>query len=136
MKKTYSEAISFPSFEERFRYLKLDGKVGIETFGFNRYANQQFYQSLRWRKVRDEVIIRDMACDLAFPGREMNKYILIHHINPISFKDILNQSPNVFDLENLICVSKRTHNAIHFSDESALALDPVIRTPNDTCPWK
>lgn len=136
MKKTYSEAISFLSFEERFRYLKLDGKVGIETFGFNRYANQQFYQSLRWRKVRDEVIIRDMACDLAFPGREMNKYILIHHINPISFEDILNQSPNVFDLENLICVSKRTHNAIHFSDESALALDPVIRMPNDTCPWK
>lgn len=136
MKKTYSEAISFPTFEERFRYLKLDGRVGIETFGFNRYANQQFYQSLRWKKVRDEVIIRDKACDLAIPGREMNKYILVHHINPITFEDILNQSPNVFDLENLICVSKKTHNAIHYSDESSLSLDPVVRMPNDTCPWK
>ena len=136
MKKTYSEAISFPTFEERFRYLKLDGRVGIETFGFNRYANQQFYQSLRWKKVRDEVIIRDKACDLAMPGREMNKYILVHHINPITFEDILNQSPNVFDLENLICVSKKTHNAIHYSDESSLSLDPVVRMPNDTCPWK
>lgn len=136
MKKTYSEAISFPTFEERFRYLKLDGRVGIETFGFNRYANQQFYQSPRWKKVRDEVIIRDKACDLAVPGREMNKYILVHHINPIAFEDILNQSPNVFDLENLICVSKRTHNAIHYSDESSLSLDPVVRMPNDTCPWK
>lgn len=136
MKKTYSEAISFPTFEERFRYLKLDGRVGIETFGFNRYANQQFYQSLRWKKVRDEVIIRDKACDLAMSGREMNKYILVHHINPITFEDILNQSPNVFDLENLICVSKKTHNAIHYSDESSLSLDPVVRMPNDTCPWK
>lgn len=134
--KSYSEAISFPTFEERFRYLKIDGHVGDMTFGYNRYANQQLYQSLRWRKVRDEVIIRDKACDLAIPGREMSKYVLIHHINPITYEDIVNQTAPVFDLENLICVSRKTHNAIHFSDESALSLDPVVRTPNDMCPWK
>lgn len=135
--KTYSKAISFPTFEERFRYLKIDGGiVGDSTFGYNRYANQRLYQSLRWKKIRDEVIIRDKACDLAMPGREMSKYVLIHHINPITYEDIVYERDIVFDLDNLICVSKKTHNAIHFSDESSLMLNPIVRKQNDTCPWK
>ena len=134
--RTYSELITFPTFEERFRYLKLDGRVGEETFGFDRYLNQIFYKSPEWQSVRNHVIARDMGRDLGIEGREIFGRILIHHMNPISKEDILGRSEFLLDPEYLICTVKNTHNAIHYSDESLLVKDPVIRRRNDTCPWK
>lgn len=134
--RTYSELITFPTFEERFRYLKLDGRVGEETFGFDRYLNQIFYKSPEWQSVRNHVIARDMGRDLGIEGREIFGRILIHHMNPISKEDILGRSEFLLDPEYLICTVKNTHDAIHYSDESLLVKDPVIRRRNDTCPWK
>lgn len=133
-RKRYSEVIKLPTFEERFRYLKMDGEVGIATFGFQRHLNQKFYQSKKWKDIRRKVILRDEGRDLAFPGRELYKYALIHHINPITEEDIIKGNPAVYDLENLIVVSHRTHNAIHFADESQLLTDYVPRRPGDTWP--
>lgn len=135
--RTYSELIKLPTFEERFQYLKIGGRVGEETFGFDRYLNQIFYKSAKWLKSRDIVIIRDNACDLGIPDREI-KYqsILVHHMNPISIDDILSESDFLFDPEFLICTVKRTHNAIHYGDESILQLAPIERFKNDTCPWR
>lgn len=134
--KTYSELISLPTFEERFRYLRLRGSVGEDTFGFDRYLNQAFYRSAEWKRVRDLVIIRDNGCDLAFEGREIYGRILIHHMNPISVKDIQDASDILLNPEYLICVTHATHNAIHYGDENLLVKPPVERAPNDTCPWK
>ena len=134
--RTYSELITFPTFEERFRYLKLGGRVGEETFGFDRYLNQIFYKSPEWKSVRDHVIARDMGRDLGIEGREIFGKILIHHMNPISKEDVLGRSEFLLDPEYLICTVKNTHDAIHYSDESLLVKDPVIRRRNDTCPWK
>lgn len=134
--KTYSELITSPTFEERFLYLKLDGSVGKETFGFKRWLNQEFYHSDQWLQFRDEIIIRDEGCDLGMPGYEIFGPVLIHHLNPITYEDILNQSPCVFDPENAVCTKLNTHNAIHYGDESLLVLPPVQRTQNDTCPWR
>lgn len=134
--KTYSELITLPTFEERFRYLKLDGSVGKETFGFKRWLNQEFYHSDMWLQFRDEIIIRDEGCDLGVPGYEIFGSILIHHLNPITYEDILNRNLCVFDPENAICTKLNTHNAIHYGDESLLDLPPVQRTQNDTCPWR
>ena len=134
--KTYSELITLPTFEERFRYLKLDGVVGEETFGFDRYLNQIFYQSYEWRKIRDLVIIRDNGCDLGIEGREIRGKILIHHMNPISKSDILNRSEFLLNPEYLICTYKNTHDAIHYGDESILYQEPIERTKYDTCPWR
>lgn len=135
--KTYSELITLPTFEERFRYLKLGGKVGEETFGFDRYLNQLFYNSRDWKSVRDKVIIRDLGCDLGMSDREIADRILIHHMNPVDKNDILTRSKFLLDPEFLICTCKTTHNAIHYGDESLLMLGrPVIRRANDTCPWK
>lgn len=134
--KRYSELIRIPTFEERFAYLKLDGSPGDPTFDAHRYLNQTFYQSYDWQSVRRKAIIRDFGCDLAMNDRPINKYIIVHHINPITIDDIMNHSSSVLDLENLICVSKRTHNAIHFSDESILYRSDYERRPNDTCPWR
>lgn len=134
--KTYSELITLPTFEERFCYLRLEGSVGKETFGFKRWLNQEFYHSDKWLRFRDEIIIRDEGCDLGVPGYEIFDSILIHHLNPITYEDLLNQSPCVFDLENVICTKLNTHNAIHYGDESLLLLPPVQRTRNDTCPWR
>mgnify|MGYP003398071617 CR=1 FL=1 len=137
MRKTYSELMRLNTFEERFEYLKLNGQVGQQTFGGRRPLNQYFYKkSVRWKKTRDKVIMRDNACDLGVPGRELNNYIFIHHINPISDEDILNDADILYDPENLISTSLNTHNAIHYSDESVLLKDPVQRRKNDTCPWK
>ena len=136
MIKTYSELITLPTFEERFRYLKLDGVVGEETFGFDRYLNQIFYQSYEWRKIRDLVIIRDNGCDLGIEGREIRGKILIHHMNPISKSDILNRSEFLLNPEYLICTYKNTHDAIHYGDESILYQEPIERTKYDTCPWR
>ena len=134
--KTYSELILLPTFIERFRYLKLNGRVGEETFGFDRYLNQQFYKSDEWNRIRDEVIIRDMGCDLGVEGREIKSRILIHHMNPITKQDIIERSEFLLNPEYLICTMKNTHDAIHYGDENLLYGDPIVRTENDTCPWK
>lgn len=135
--KTYSELIQYPTFEERFRYLELDGRVGVETFGFDRYLNQKFYRSYEWKKVRNYVITRDKGCDLGIEEREIPNgvAILIHHINPITVKDIADKEDWIFDPEFLICTTKRTHDAIHYSDESILYSEPIERQPNDTTLW-
>lgn len=136
MIRTYSELITLPTFEERFEYLRLGGKVGAETFGFDRYLNQIFYKSDKWLSVRDKVIIRDNGCDLGIEGREIYGRILVHHINPITMDDIVNHSSWILDPEYLITTVKNTHDAIHYSDESLLIKDPIERRKNDTCPWR
>lgn len=134
--KRYSELKNIETFEDRFEYLKLKGEVGDQTFGGHRYLNQLLYNSDEWKKVRREVIIRDDGCDLGDSDHEISGSILIHHINPITIDDIVNRSPKVFDLDNLICTSHSTHNAIHYGDESLLKKKPINRTKNDTCPWR
>ena len=134
--KTYSELITIPTFEERFKYLKLDGQVGVETFGFNRYLNQTFYKSDEWLSIRDYVITRDNGCDLGMEGYEIYGRILIHHINPITKDDIIQRSRNLLDPENLITTVKRTHDAIHYGDSNLLMRAPIERRKNDTCPWR
>ena len=134
--KSYSELIALPTFIERYRYLQLGGRVGEETFGFDRWLNQKFYKDPEWLSVRDKVIIRDNGCDLGMEGHEIYGKILVHHINPITKEDILRRSRTLFDPENLICTIKNTHDAIHYGDESLLIIAPTIRTRNDTCPWK
>lgn len=134
--RTYSELIALPTFEERYRYLRLDGRVGQETFGFDRWLNQKFYKDPEWLRVRDLVIIRDNGCDLGIEGREIHGRILIHHMNPITTEDIVKRSRYLLDPEYLICTVKRTHDAIHYGDENLLTLDPIVRTKNDTSPWK
>ncbi len=137
MDRSYSEMIKFTTYLERFEYLKLKGKVGDETFGYSRYLNQRFYHTPEWKEARDKVIIRDNGCDLGIWDRKIRDRILIHHINPITEDDILNRNPMVFDLENLVCVSKKTHDAIHYGDSSLLIADDiVVRTKNDTSPWR
>ena len=134
--KTYSELITIPTFEERFEYLKLDGQVGVETFGFNRYLNQAFYKSDEWLSIRDYVITRDNGCDLGMDGYEIYGRILIHHINPITKDDIIQRSRILLDPENLITTVKRTHDAIHYGDSNLLIKAPIERRKNDTCPWR
>ena len=134
--KTYSELIALPTFEGRFRYLQLKGFVGKDTFGFDRYLNQNFYRSATWKRVRDQVIIRDNGCDLGIEDRLIYGKVLIHHMNPINARDILDLTEFLLNPEYLICVSHATHNAIHYGDENLLIKEPVIRTKNDTCPWK
>lgn len=134
--RTYSELITIPTFEERYAYLKLSGKVGEETFGFDRYLNQIFYKSPEWRSIRNHVIIRDCGCDLGIEDREIPGRILVHHINPIHVEDITKRSEWILNPEYLICTSKNTHNAIHYGDDSLLITDPIERSKNDTCPWR
>ena len=135
--RTYSELISLPTYIERFNYLKLGGRVGTDTFGFDRHLNQMLYQrDPKWKSVRDHVIIRDNGCDLATEGYEIHGKIIVHHMNPISIEDIMNNRDWIFDPEFLICTVHNTHNAIHYGDERLLSLGPVVRTKNDTCPWK
>ena len=134
--RCYSELIEIPTFEERYRYLRLNGSVGQDTFGFDRYMNQAFYQSREWKRVRDKVILRDNGCDLGVDGYTIYGKILIHHMNPITVKDIATVSNFLMNPEYLICVSHTTHNAIHYGDENLIPKGPIIRTPNDTCPWR
>lgn len=134
--RTYSELITFPTFEERYRYLSLGGKVGEETFGFDRWINQMFYRDPEWLRVRDHVIVRDNGCDLGIPDREIHSRILVHHMNPITKDDILHRSEYLLNPEYLICTTKITHDAIHYGNEDLLFALPVERTRNDTCPWK
>lgn len=135
--RTYSELITLPTHVERFNYLKLGGRVGADTFGFDRYLNQKFYHDdPRWRSVRDTVIIRDNGCDLGVEGYEIHGKIIVHHMNPITMDDIINKREWIYDPEFLICTVHNTHNAIHYGDEKLLIKGPIERTPNDTCPWK
>lgn len=134
--RTYSELITIPTFEERYRYLKIGGKVGEETFGFERYLNQEFYKSPEWQSIRKQVIVRDLGCDLGIKDREIHGKIIVHHMNPITIDDIIEASDFLLNPEYLICTLKSTHDAIHYGDESLLIKAPVERTKNDTCPWK
>lgn len=136
MMRTYSELIRFNSFEDRFNYLMLNGGVAEETFGFDRWLNQNFYRSAEWRSIRDFVIIRDGGCDLAMDGYEIYDKIIVHHMNPIEQSDILHSSEILINPEYLVCVSHNTHNAIHYGDASLLMTAPIERRPGDTCPWK
>ena len=136
MKKTYSELITLPTFSERYEYLKLNGIVGKETFGHNRWLNQEFYHSREWLRFRDRVIVRDEGRDLGMPGFEIFGPILIHHLNPVSYEDIIHRNACVFDLDNVVCTQLKTHNAIHYGDGNLLVQAPIERRINDTCPWK
>ena len=134
--KTYTELSRLPTFEERYRYLRITGRVGEETFGFDRYLNQVFYRSRQWKQVRDHVIVRDNGCDLGAEGYDIHGRIIIQHMNPITLKDIEHESEFLLDPEFLICTTHNTHNAIHYGDESLLITAPIERAKNDTCPWK
>lgn len=134
--RTYSELSKLKTFKERFTYLRLNGFVGKETFGFDRYLNQVFYKSAKWRSIRDFVIVRDNGCDLGIEGREIYGKIIIHHMNPITIQDIEQESDFLLEPEFLISTVHETHNAIHYGDENLLILAPIERKPNDTCPWR
>lgn len=135
--RTYSELSKLKTFRERYEYLKLDGTVGEETFGFDRYINQMFYKSEEWKRIRNYVITRDNGCDLGIQDHKIvDSVILVHHMNPITKEDIINKNEILLDPEYLITTIKPTHDAIHYGDESLLAEDLVIRSKNDTCPWK
>ena len=136
--RTYTELIQLPTFEERYNYLRLGGRIGEDTFGFDRYLNQLFYKSDEWRSIRDYVIVRDNGCDLGIEGRDIPDGIpiLIHHMNPIAVRDILDRSEYLLNPEYLICTVKRTHDAIHYGSELSLLTIPPERTQFDTCPWK
>ena len=134
--RTYSELITIPTFEERFEYLQLKGSVGKDTFGYDRYLNQVLYRSPEWKRLRNQIIIRDGGCDLACDGYDVYDKVLIHHLNPITVEDVLARSRKVFDPDNLVCVSHNTHNAIHYGDVDLLVTGPIVRTKNDTCPWR
>lgn len=145
--RRYSELITIPTYEERFKYLQLKGAVGADTFGYDRYLNQILYNSPEWKRFRNDIIIRDNGCDLACEGYEIKGWkdqegkihrarIIIHHMNPITVDDILNHNPMVFDPENVITTVLNTHNAIHYGDEKLLVTGPVTRSPNDMCLWR
>lgn len=135
--RTYSELSKLRTFKERYEYLKLSSVVGEDTFGYDRYLNQQFYKSIAWKRVRDLVIIRDNGCDLGIDDRYINSRIYVHHMNPITKIDIINLTEYLLNPEYLICVSKNTHDAIHYGSEELLYTNHMVeRRPNDTCPWR
>jgi hypothetical protein len=134
--RNYTDLCALPTFEERFEYLRLDGVVGKDTFGYDRYLNQQFYASSEWKRIRDEIIVRDNGCDLGIDGYFIRGRVFIHHMNPIGIEDLVRHSAILVNPEYLICVSRETHNAIHYGDFSLISKDPIERKPNDTCPWK
>ena len=136
MLRTYSELSRLQTFRERFEYLRLDGIVGVETFGFDRYLNQVFYNSDEWKAVRKTVIIRDNGCDLGMDAYDIHGKIIVHHMNPFSIDDVLHRKEELLDPEFLISTVLNTHNAIHYGDESLLPSAPIVRTRNDTCPWR
>lgn len=136
MIRCYSDLKRIDSFRERYLYLKLSGKVGEDTFGLDRYVNQLLYKSKRWKLTRSQVIIRDNGCDLGVEGHDLDRYIVVHHMNPITLEDIEYDRDEIYDLEYLISCSSRTHQAIHFGDEGLIPKDYVERKPNDTCLWR
>lgn len=135
--RTYSELSRLETFAERFEYLRLNGQVGKETFGYDRYLNQVLYKSDKWKQTRNKIIIRDNGFDMGVVGFPIKDSIYIHHMNPITLKDIDERNPDIFNPEYLICVSLNTHNAIHYGDDSIVKSKTVIvRHKNDTCPWR
>ena len=137
--RTYTELIQLPDFISRYEYLRIGGKVGEDTFGFDRWLNQDFYTSKEWRKFRREIISRDLGCDLACKDRPFlqGETVIIHHMNPIGKNDILNHTEFLMDPEYVIATSSETHNAIHYGDRSLLKVfEPVVRKQNDQCPWR
>lgn len=135
MDRTYSQLRQLGTFEERFRYLSLRGIVGERTFGANRWVNQDFYTSAEWRQARTGIIVRDQGCDLGIDGFEIHDKIYVHHLNPVTLDQIQHGDPCIFDPNNLISVTHRTHNAIHYGDESLLPKPLVDRRPGDTKLW-
>lgn len=135
MSRSYSELRRLETFEERYRYLSLKGRVGAETFGDDRGLNQRFYQSYEWRRVRDEIIVRDLGCDLGIAGYEIHNGLYIHHMNPLTVAQLVEGDPHVLDPEFLITTTHQTHNAIHYGDENQLPRTLVKRKPNDTKLW-
>ncbi len=133
--RSYEGLIKIPTFEERFEYLKLSGRIGETTFGSDRFLNQVFYNSPEWKRFRKAVIVRDNGCDLGVDGYEIYDRVIIHHINPITPEDIEERSSVLMDMDNVICVSFNTHEAIHYGDASLLPKAPIERYPNDMCPW-
>lgn len=136
MTRSYSELMSLGSFEERFEYLKLSGRVGDDIDGHSRAVLQDFYRTSQWKSVRNQVIVRDEGCDLGDPSRPIFGPIHIHHINPITDQEVARVASSIWDPENLICTTGVTHRAIHYGNAGSLFQEPVERTPNDTCPWK
>lgn len=136
--KTYSELITIPTIEGRFEYLCLPGLVGRDTFGGYRYLNQSFYTSREWQQFRNQIIVRDNGCDMAYPGEEIGGMIIIHHLNPITPDSIIHSDPMIFDPENVVCVSELTHKLIHYGNKEDYmkATQFIPRSPNDTCPWR
>lgn len=134
--RTYSELITIPTYEERFRYLQLNGQVGIETFGFDRWLVETFYHSQKWKHIRNEIIIRDLGCDMACDGYEIHGRIIIHHMNPLLKEDVIDMTEYLTNPDFLVCVTHDTHNAIHYGDSNLLQKAPIERKPNDTCPWR
>lgn len=135
-KKCYSELKRLETFEERFEYLKTSGVVGQSTFGYDRYLNQVLYKSAKWRKVRNQVIIRDNGCDLGMEDYPIFDKVIVHHMNPITIEDVEDDNEDIYNPDYLICVSELTHNAIHYGNSNTLPKLPTERTPGDTCPWK
>jgi hypothetical protein len=135
MIRTFSELRRLPTFEERYEYLRVNSSVGIATFGFERWMNQQFYTSTQWRHVRQVVIARDLGCDMGVPGHEIYDKVIVHHMNPMTIDDVTHGEESILDPEYLVCVSHQTHNAIHYGDASLLAKPPVVRRPGDTKLW-
>lgn len=136
MMKTYSECIALPTFKERFEYLMLKGNVGDPTLANYAFLKSRLYNSSRWRRLKRDLIVRDLGCDLASEGHELKGRIVLHHINPVFYEDYISESPKLYDPENLICCSHMTHEAIHYSDYSIICDEPIVRYPNDTVPWK
>lgn len=136
MIRTYRELLKLKTFMERYEYLRLGSTIGESTFGFDRYLNQLLYNSKRWKKTRDDIIIRDNGCDLGLEDYEIHSRIIVHHMNPITIDDVEFDRDILYDPEGLICTSNNTHNAVHFGDESLLPKPLVERRPNDTCPWR
>lgn len=128
--------MTLETYDERLEYLRVDGRIGEETFGADRYLNQVLYNSHEWRRFRNRIITRDNGCDMAIPGFNISGPVTIHHINPISKEDVLNRDPCIFDPNNVVCVSDKTHKAIHYGNRKAVYREPIVRTPNDMCPWK
>lgn len=135
MRRSYSELVRLPTFEERFEYLSLRGVVGRETFGFDRYLNQMFYRSREWKRLRHEIIVRDMGRDMGVEGFEIHEQIYIHHLNPMTVADVESSDPSILDPDNLISVTLRTHNAIHYGEAKLSPLVPIDRRPGDTKLW-
>lgn len=133
--RTYSELKVLPTFEERFKYLSLRGRVGAETFGFDRYLNQRFYHSFEWQNTRHSIIVRDLGCDLGVEGYEIHSRLYIHHMNPVTASQLVDGDPSVLDPDFLITTTHQTHNAIHYGDENLLPRKLVVRRPGDTKLW-